>query len=130
MIPHLSIQAARWGAGEAAWVSVSFTGDRPSGSKTGGGMKKDYRFLSVGVVVFKVLAWVSLVLQVVVGLILLVGGGPAVPIGGITVPARVVGVLNCVAGGIYFFTLLLIANVICLLLDIREHVGKSGTLSS
>ena len=93
-------------------------------------MKKDYRFLSVGVVVFKVLAWVSLVLQVVVGLILLVGGGPAVPIGGITVPARVVGVLNCVAGGIYFFTLLLIANVICLLLDIREHVGKSGTLSS
>jgi hypothetical protein len=90
-------------------------------------MKKDYRFLSVGAVVFKVLAWVSLVLQVVVGLILLVQGGEAVPFAGVNVPARVVGILNCVQGIIVFFTLFLFANVLRLLLDIHERVGKSGT---
>ena len=82
------------------------------------------RLLGASVVVFKVLAWVSLVLQVVVGLILMVTGGPAVPIGGVDVPARVVGILNCIAGAIYFFMLSLAAHVIRLLLDIRGRVEK------
>ena len=89
-------------------------------------MNKEYKFLKVGVTLFKVLAWLSLVLQVVVGLVLLVAVGPAVPIGGVNVPARVVGLLNCIAGAIYLFMLLLVANVIRLLLDIREQVAKSG----
>jgi hypothetical protein len=89
-------------------------------------MKQGGKFLGVSVTVFKVLAWVSLVLQVAIGVILLIGGGPAVPIGGVNVPARVVGVLNCVAGGMYFFLLLLVANVIRLLLDLREQVSKLG----
>ena len=45
------------------------------------------KFLGVSVVVFKILAWVSLVLQVVVGMILIVGGGEPIPIGGVDVPA-------------------------------------------
>ena len=90
-------------------------------------MKPNTKFLKVGATVFKILAWVSLIIQVVVGLILLVGGGPAVPIGGVDVPARVVGVLNCVAGAIYFFMLYLIANVIRLLLDLHQRVGPSGS---
>ena len=93
-------------------------------------MKQDYKFLGVGVVVFKVLAWVSLVLQVGVGAFLLIGGGPAVSIGGVNVPARVVGMLNCIAGVIYIFMLLLVASVIRVLLDIREQVAKSGSTSS
>lgn len=83
------------------------------------------KFLGVSVVVFKVLAWVSLVLQVIVGVLLIVGGGESVPIGGIDVPARVVGLLNCVAGAIYFFMLLLAAHVIRLLLDIRGRLEKA-----
>lgn len=89
-------------------------------------MKERYKFLGVGVVVFKVLAWLSLILQVVVGFVLLISGGPAVAIGGVDVPARVVGILNCVAGVIYLFMLLLVANVIRLLLDIREQVEKTS----
>ena len=88
-------------------------------------MKQNYGFLRVGVKVFQVLAWISLLLQVVVGLILLVTGGEAVPIAGVNIPARVVGVLNCVAGVIYFFMLFLIANVIRLLLEIRGQLEKS-----
>ena len=82
------------------------------------------KFLGVSVVVFKVLAWVSLVLQVVVGLILIVGGGEPVPIGGVDVPARLVGILNCVAGAIYFFMLLLAAHVIRVLLELRSRLEK------
>lgn len=92
-------------------------------------MAHSYKFLRVSITVFKVLAWLSLVLQVIVGLILLVSGGPAVPIGGVNIPARVVGILNGVAGGMYFFTLLFIANVIRLLLDIHEQVEKPGAVS-
>lgn len=93
-------------------------------------MKEDHKFLGVGAVVFTVLAWLSLVIQVVVGLILLIGGGPAVSIGGVDVPARVVGALNCVAGVLYFFLLFLIANIIRLLLDIRRQVGAANRPTS
>lgn len=86
-------------------------------------MNQSYKFLRVSVVAFKVLAWVSLVLQVVTGIILLVVGGEPVSIGGINVPARVVGVLNFVVAGMYFFFLWLMANLIRLWLDIRERLG-------
>ena len=93
-------------------------------------MKQGAGFLKVSVTVFKVLAWVSLELQVVVGVILLIGGGQAVPIGGVEIPARVVGLLSCLAGGIYFFMLLFVANVVRLLLDIRCAVSKDSSCSS
>lgn len=87
---------------------------------------KSYKFLRVSVKVFKVLAWVSLVAQVVTGLILVVGGGEPVLIGGIDVPARVVGILNFVAAGMYFFTMWLVSNVLQLWLDIRDQLGRSA----
>ncbi len=80
------------------------------------------KLLHVSITVFKVLAWLALVLQVIVGLILLVVGGDPVLVGTIEIPARLVGVLNCVAGGMYFFVLLLIARVIRLLLEIQQHL--------
>ena len=93
-------------------------------------MKGEYKFLHMGVKIFKVLAWVSLVIQAILGIVLLVSGGQPVPVGGVDIPARVVGVLNCVAAVIYFFMLSLVANVLRLLLDLREQVDKlSGARS-
>ena len=79
----------------------------------------EYKLVQTGVVVFKVLAWVSLVIQGALGLFLLIAGGDPVLVGGIDVPARVVGFLNTVAAGIYFFLLLLVSSVLRLLLDLR-----------
>ncbi len=93
-------------------------------------MKQPDGMLRIGVSVFKVLAWVSLVVQVLVGLYLLIAGGPAVPVGGIDVPARVVGILNCVAGAIYFFLLCLASNVLQVLVEIRDRLERTGTSSS
>ncbi len=91
-----------------------------------GQSSSEYKFLHIGATVFKVLAWVALVLQVVMGLVLLVGGGPAVLIGGVDVPARVVGILNCIAAAVYFFLFTLASAVIRLLLDLHAHVTKTG----
>ena len=76
-----------------------------------------------GATVFMVLAWLSLVVQVGVGLFILAVGGEPVLIGGLDVPARLVGALNCVSGAIYFFMLLLVSRVLRLLLEIREQLG-------
>ena len=89
-------------------------------------MKDSVKFVSVSAKVFQVLAWVSLVIQVAVGLIVLVVGGQPVLIGGVDVPARLVGVLNCIAGVIYFFMLYLVSHVLRLLLELRGH-GRSST---
>lgn len=84
-------------------------------------MAQPYKFLRLGVVIFRVLAWVALALQVVSGLILVISGGEPVTIGGLDVPARVVGILNFVAAAMYFFSLWLMGSLIQLLLDIRSH---------
>lgn len=89
-------------------------------------MKDSRKFVQVGTTVLTVLAWVSLALQVAVGLILLIGGGVSVPIGGVDVPARLVGLLNCLAGAIYFFMLSFFAHVVRLLLAIHAQVTKSA----
>ncbi|MBI4342588.1 MAG: hypothetical protein HY599_04415 [Candidatus Omnitrophica bacterium] len=85
-------------------------------------MKRPEGFLEWSIVIFKGLAWLSLIVQVAVGLIVLVVGGAPVPIGGVDIPARLVGLLNCVAGAVYFFMLLLVAKVIRVLLDIHRKV--------
>ena len=61
-------------------------------------------------------------MQVITGLILVIGGGDPVLIGGIELPARLVGLLNFVAAAMYFFTLWLMSSLIRLLLDIRERL--------
>ncbi len=91
-------------------------------------MKEPYKFLKISVVVFKVLAWVSLAFQSLTGLILIITGGAPVLIGGAEIPARLVGVLNFVAAGMYFFSLWLMSSLIRLLLDIRLQLpgGQSA----
>jgi len=93
-------------------------------------MAQSHKFLRVSATVFKVLAWVALVLQVVAGFILLIGGGEPVIIGGLQVPARVVGGLNFIAAGMYFFSLWLMRALVLLLLEIRERVERGGATTS
>ena len=84
-------------------------------------MAQSYRFLRVSTTVFKVLAWVAVAFQVVTGMILIIQGGEPVAIGNLELPVRVVGLLNFVAAGLYFFSFWLLKSVIRLLLDIRER---------
>jgi hypothetical protein len=81
------------------------------------------KFVSLGATIFKVLGWVALILQVIIGLILLIGGGPDVPVGGVDIPARLVGVLNFVAAVIYWFMFTFISQVTRLLLDVHAKVA-------
>jgi len=83
-------------------------------------MAQPYKFLHVSATVFKVLAWVSLALQVITGLVLLVTGGEPIVIAGVELPARLVGLLNFVAAGLYFFSFWLMSSLIKLLLEIRR----------
>ena len=84
-------------------------------------MAQSYRFLRVSTTIFKVLAWVAVAFQVVTGMILIIQGGEPVAIGNLELPVRVVGLLNFVAAGLYFFSFWLLKSVIRLLLDIRER---------
>ena len=85
-------------------------------------MTQPYKFLQVSITVFKVLAWVTVAVQVVTGLMLIISGGDPVLIGGAEIPARLVGVLNFVAAGVYFFSLWLMSSLLRLLVDIRERL--------
>ncbi len=88
-------------------------------------MKNGRAFLRKSATVFAVLAWVTLGIQVVVGLIVLVVGGPAVPIGGAEIPARVIGVLNFVAAAIYWFLFMFISTMTRVLLEVHSQVTKT-----
>ena len=83
------------------------------------------RFLQASSTIFRVLAWVTLVLQAVMGLILVIGVGEAVPIGAIELPARVVGLLNLVAAAIYWFLFTFISKITKLLVDVHAHATKA-----
>ncbi len=89
-------------------------------------MPQSYKFLRVSVKVFKGLAWLALAVQVITGLILIVRGGEPVVIAGADIPARMVGILNFVAAGMYFFTLTLTSHLIQLGLDIRDQLQKGS----
>ena len=89
-------------------------------------MMKSRKFLKTSATVFAVLAWVSLALQLAVGLTVLVMGGPPVPIGGAEVPARVIGVLNFVAAAIYWFLFMFISKLTRVLLEVHAQVTKSS----
>ena len=88
-------------------------------------MAKSYKFLRVGKMVFKIFAWVSAVFLVVAGVIVLIVGGAPVPtpIPGVEIPARVLGLISLFQAVVYFFLFWLVASLIQLWLDIREHLG-------
>ena len=84
---------------------------------------KGERFVRVGATVFMVLAWLSLVVQVLVGLFILVIGGEPVQMGGAEIPARAVGVLNFLAAAVYWFLFMFVSHVTRLLLELHRTVS-------
>lgn len=82
-------------------------------------MNKTYKFLETSSTIFKVLAWVSLVLGIIAGIVIFIGGGtPEAP--------RTTGFIGILLGIVYLFIFLTASEVITLLLEIRNKVDKSS----
>lgn len=80
-------------------------------------MENRYTALRVGKVAFKVLAWVSAVLGLVLSVVLFAGGGgPDVP--------RVAGLIWLVNGALSFLIFHVLGEGIGLLLEIRASLNK------
>lgn len=84
-------------------------------------MASDSAFLSKGAAVFAVLAWVSLGIQVVVGLMVLVMGGSPVPVAGVELPARLIGVLNFIAAAVYWFLFMFMSKLTRVILAVHAR---------
>lgn len=82
-------------------------------------MDKDYKFLKIGVTIFKVLAWVSVAVGVISAVVIFIGGGtPEAP--------RATGFIGLLLGVVYFFIFTVASEVIALLLDISNRIGKGS----
>ena len=82
---------------------------------------KDYKFLKVAKVAFKILSWVILAFSLIGGVTVLVTGSPvAMGAGAEVMPAsRATGLVFIFMGGFYFLVLYSISEIIGLLLDIK-----------
>ena len=82
-------------------------------------MNKNYKFLEISSVVFKVLSWISLAIGIIAAIIIFIGGGtPEAP--------RLTGFLGLLLWLVYFFMFLVAAEIITLLLEIRSKVEKGA----
>ena len=84
------------------------------------------KFLGGSAKVFVVLAWVSLVLQVGMGVFVLVVGGDPVPFGGVDINARWIGCFTILQGAVSYFLLVFIAHLIRAILEIHQRVSASS----
>ncbi|MEE8317941.1 MAG: hypothetical protein V3S13_03425 [Candidatus Omnitrophota bacterium] len=83
-------------------------------------MDDKYKFLKIGAVVFKGLAWLSVVIGVISGVIIFIGGGtPEAP--------RSTGFIGLLLGVVYYFLFFTASEVITLLLDVHNKLDKGGS---
>jgi hypothetical protein len=83
-------------------------------------MNKTYKFLETSCLIFKVLSWVSLAIGLIAGIVIFIGGGtPEAP--------RSTGFIGILLGIVYFFIFLVAAEVISLLLEVRNKLDKGST---
>jgi len=91
---------------------------------------KEYKFLKIARMIFKVLGWLVLALGIVTGAIVLItgGGAPTITPQGIEIPAtpRVAGLIFMVMGAFYFFILYTISEIINILLDMKGCCNKQA----
>lgn len=81
-------------------------------------MEKTHKFLQISSVIFKVLAWASVVIGIVSAIVIFVGGGtPQAP--------RTTGFIGILLGIVYFFIFYTASCVISLLLEIQSKVDKA-----
>jgi fatty acid desaturase len=86
-------------------------------------MEKSYKLLSIGKVLFVILAWVALALGLIACIVILIGGGtPEVP--------RLLGLVWLLTGILYFFFFFVVSQIIAILLDIKEAVRKEHPAST
>jgi hypothetical protein len=82
-------------------------------------MSKDYKILEVSVVVFRVLSWVSLAIGTIAAIVIFIGGGtPEAP--------KTTGFIGLLLGIVYFFSFIIAAEIIKLLLEVRSKVSKGA----
>ena len=80
-------------------------------------MVGEYKFLRVGEKIFKVMAWISVAVGVISALVIFIGGGtPEAP--------RLTGFVGLLLGLVYFFIFSVASEVIALLLELKNKVGK------
>ena len=78
-------------------------------------MYGDYKVLPIAPKVFKVLAWIGLVLGVISALIILAGmAAPETP--------RWMGLITLIVGVVYFFIFTVAAEMVSLLLDMNARI--------
>ena len=78
-----------------------------------------YKFLNVGSVIFKVLAWAAVIVGVISAVVIFIGGGtPQAP--------RLTGFVGLLLGAVYFFVFYTASEVIKLLLDIVAKINKGS----
>ena len=78
-------------------------------------MYGDYKVLPIAPKVFKVLAWIGLVLGVISALIILAGmAAPETP--------RWMGLITLIVGVVYFFIFTVAAEMVSLLLDMNTRI--------
>lgn len=80
-------------------------------------MADNYQFLRIGKVTFKVLAWISAVLGLVVSVALFAGAGG-------TEAPRLTGFVWILLGALYFLIFYVMAEVIQLLLEMHDLLAK------
>ncbi len=79
-------------------------------------------FLRRSATLFAVLAWISMVAQVIYGLALLVFGGAPVPLGGAEIPARLASLIAFFGAALNWFLLMFISRLTRLLREIHARV--------
>jgi len=83
-------------------------------------MDKNYKFLGISAIIFKVLAWLSGVIGIISAIVIFIGGGtPEAP--------RMTGFIGLLLGLVYFFIFFTAAEVIALLLDLRNKADKGSS---
>ncbi|MBU4149113.1 MAG: hypothetical protein KKB52_02035 [Candidatus Omnitrophica bacterium] len=81
-------------------------------------MEKTHKFLQIGAIIFKVLAWASVVIGLVSAIIIFIGGGtPDAP--------RITGFIGLLLGVVYFFIFYMASCIISVLLEISDKVDKA-----
>ena len=76
---------------------------------------RNYKFLRISAIIFRILAWVSGVVGIISAILIFVGGG--------TLEApRMIGFVGFLLGLVYFFIFFTAAEVITLVLDVHNKV--------
>ncbi len=82
-------------------------------------MDREFKFLNISSIIFKVLAWISAVFFLIVSLIVLFGAGGDTP--------RAASMIFLLGGGLYFLMLFTAAELIKLVISLSHKLDTCGS---